>query len=115
MESPAESRSTAFGGFHPHIVQPCGCKNPNDSHGNDGILRAAMIPKFSPLVLAALSALAFMPSLGGCMSKEERLARRKWETQDERTTREVFQSNWLFPSVSEDEKEFFYRSWWKKD
>ena len=54
--------------------------------------------------------LFFAIALGGCASKEEREARRKWETHDERTTREVFRSNWLVPSVSDEDKNFFYRS-----
>lgn len=62
-----------------------------------------------------LAAAALSQLLGGCASKEERIAARRWETEDERTSREVFRSNWLFPSVSEEEKDFYYRSWWKKN
>ena len=68
-------------------------------------------PPRLPLAIAALS---FVLAFGGCASKEERAARRKWETQDERTSREVFRSNWLLPSVSDDEKDFFYRTWRRK-
>jgi hypothetical protein len=66
---------------------------------------------FFPRLLPVLASLSFALALGGCASKEEREARRKWETQDERTTREVFHSNWFLPSVADDEKDFFYRSW----
>jgi hypothetical protein len=67
--------------------------------------------KFSPRLLPAISMLSLAFAFGGCASKEERMARRRWETQDERTTREVFKKDWLLPSVSADEKDFFYRSW----
>jgi nitric oxide synthase oxygenase domain/subunit len=50
----------------------------------------------------------------GCASKEEIAMRRKYESRDERANREVFYDNWLIPSVSEEDKEFFYRSFWKK-
>jgi hypothetical protein len=46
----------------------------------------------------------------GCASKEEIAMRRKYETQEEREHREVFYSNWLRPSVSEEDKDFYYRS-----
>ena len=64
----------------------------------------------SPRLLLAISVSSFAFAFGGCASKDERAAKRRWETQDERTTREVFRSNWLLPSVSEDERNFFYRS-----
>ncbi|MEO6785658.1 MAG: hypothetical protein ABI318_05945 [Chthoniobacteraceae bacterium] len=69
-----------------------------------------MNPKFSPRLLSAIASLSFALVLGGCASREEREARRKWETHEDRTTREVFRSNWLVPSVSEEDKNFFYRS-----
>ncbi len=70
-----------------------------------------MKPKIFPRLLPVLASFSFALALGGCASKEEREARRKWETQEERTSREVFRSNWFLPSVSDDEKNFFYRSW----
>jgi nitric oxide synthase oxygenase domain/subunit len=51
---------------------------------------------------------------GGCASKEEIALRRKYESRDERANREVFYDNWLIPHVSEEDKDFFYRSFWKK-
>jgi ABC-type uncharacterized transport system auxiliary subunit len=63
-----------------------------------------------PRALSAIALLAFALALGGCASREEREARRKWETDDERTTREVFRSNWLIPTVNPEDKDFFYRS-----
>ncbi len=70
-----------------------------------------MILNFSPRLLLAMSMLSLAFAFGGCASKEERLARRRWETQDERTTREVFKKDWLVPSVSNEERDFFYGSW----
>ena len=73
-----------------------------------------MNPKFSRPLNAALASLALMLTFSGCASKEEIAARRRWETHDERATREVFRSNWLLPSVSDEEKDFFYRPFWKR-
>ena len=70
-----------------------------------------MSPKFLARLLLAIFASSLALTLGGCATKEERAAKRRWETEDERTTREVFRSDWLLPSVSADEKDFFYRSW----
>ena len=47
------------------------------------------------------------------VSKDEIAAQRKWETYDERASREVFRSNWIVPSVSEEDKNFFYRPFFK--
>ncbi len=66
---------------------------------------------FSPRLLVAISASSLVLALGGCATREEREAKRRWETQDERTTREVFKSDWLLPSVSKEDRDFFYRSW----
>ncbi len=73
-----------------------------------------MTQKFLRPLPAALTSLTLMFAFGGCASKDEIAAKRRWETDDERATREVFRSNWLLPSVSEDEKEFFYRPFWKR-
>ena len=70
---------------------------------------------FSPRLLLAISASSLALALGGCASKDEIAARRRWETQDERASREVFRSNWLLPSVSQEDKDFFYRPFWKRD
>ena len=64
----------------------------------------------SPRLLLAISASSLALTLGGCATKEERVSKRRWETQDERSTREVFRSDWLLPSVSNEDKDFFYRS-----
>ena len=66
---------------------------------------------FSPRLLLPIASFTLTLMLGGCVSKEERIAQRKWETHDERTTREVFKKDWLLPSVSEEDKDFFYRTW----
>jgi len=66
---------------------------------------------FSPRLLVAISASLLALTLGGCATKEERIAKRRWESQDERSSREVFRSDWLIPSVSKEDKDFFYRSW----
>ena len=70
-----------------------------------------MSMNFSPRLLVAISASSLVLALGGCATKEERAARRRWETSDERASREVFRSDWLVPSVSKEDRDFFYRSW----
>ncbi len=73
-----------------------------------------MTPKsFRPLN-AALASLALALTFSGCASKDEIAARRRWETYDERADREVFRSNWILPSVSNEDKEFFYRPFWSR-
>ena len=89
-------------------------KNRNDSPPIAGIFAARMNQNFLRPLLTALASLTLMFAFGGCASKEELAAKRRWETHDERANREVFRSNWLLPSVSDDEKEFFYRSFWKR-
>ena len=74
-----------------------------------------MTLRFLPHLPAAISVLSLTLALGGCASKDEIAARRRWETQDERASREVFRSNWLLPSVSQEDKDFFYRPFWKRD
>jgi len=66
---------------------------------------------FSPRLLVAISASLLAFAFAGCATKEEIAAQRRWETYDERASREVFRSNWIFPSVSKEDKDFFYRSW----
>ena len=73
-----------------------------------------MIPNFSPRLLLTIAVSSVALSCGGCASKEERIAKRRWETDDDRAEREVFRSNWLLPSVSQDEKDFYYRSFLRK-
>ncbi len=73
-----------------------------------------MRPKFSaPSLLAFVAASSVVLAAGGCASKEERIAARRWETSDERATREVFRSDWLLPSVSREDRDFFYGSFLK--
>ena len=90
-------------------------KNRNDSQPFAGILPAHMSMNFLRPFLFAMAALAILPAFTGCASKDEIAAKRRWETQDERATREVFRENWLLPSVSNEDKEFFYRPFWKRD
>ena len=66
-------------------------------------------------LLLAISASSLALAFGACASKDEIAARRRWETQDERANREVFRSNWLLPSISQEDKDFFYRPFWKRD
>jgi len=73
-----------------------------------------MCTLFSPRNLLAILAISSVFAFGGCASKDEIEAQRRWETDDEREAREVFRSNWLKPSVSDDDKDFFYRSFFKK-
>ncbi len=80
-----------------------------------GMLASSAPPmrlNFPPRLLLVLSASVL--ALGGCATKEERAARRKWETADERATREVFRSDWLIPSVSKEDRDFFYGSFLRK-
>jgi len=70
------------------------------------------LPRLPLAVALLVSTLGLFPT--GCASKEEIAARRKYETDDERADREVFRENWLIPSVSEEEKDFYYRSWIKR-
>ncbi|MEO6738621.1 MAG: hypothetical protein ABIP20_00105 [Chthoniobacteraceae bacterium] len=74
-----------------------------------------MSQKFLLRLLPAFSALSLVLTFAGCASKDEIAAKRRWETQDERANREVFRDNWLLPSVSNEDKEFFYRPFWKRD
>ncbi len=69
---------------------------------------------FPPRLLLAISASSLALTLGGCATKEERIAKRRWETQDERADREVFRSDWLVPSVSKEDRDFFYGSFLRK-
>ncbi len=66
-----------------------------------------------PKRLLPFFSLALALAMGGCASKDEVAAQRRWETYDERADREVFRSNWLKPSVSEEDKSFFYRPFFK--
>ena len=80
----------------------------------DGMLALSALPmslNFSLRQLVAISASSLALTLAGCATKEERAAKRRWETQDQRSTREVFQSDWLLPSVSREDRDFFYKSW----
>ena len=70
-----------------------------------------MNPIRSPRLLLAVSASLLAALCGGCVSKAEIAERRRYETDEQRSSREVFRSDWLIPSVSADEKDFFYRSW----
>ncbi len=73
-----------------------------------------MSQKFFHPLLTAIASFSILMALGGCASKEEIAAKRRWETQDERANREVFRENWLLPSVSNEDKDFFYRPFWKR-
>ena len=65
-------------------------------------------------LLTAIASFSLMLTLAGCATKEEIAAKRRWETDEERATREVFRENWLLPSVSNEDKDFFYRPFWKR-
>ena len=89
-------------------------KNRDDSRRFAGIFAARMNMNFLRPFLFAIAAFAILPAFTGCASKEEIAAKRRWETQDERANREVFRENWLLPSVSNEDKDFFYRPFWKR-
>ena len=65
-------------------------------------------------LLTAIASFSLMLTFAGCATKEEIAAKRRWETDEERATREVFRENWLLPSVSNEDKDFFYRPFWKR-
>ena len=73
-----------------------------------------MSMNFPPRLLFAISASALALTFAGCATKEERASRRRWETADERATREVFRSDWLIPSVSKEDRDFFYGSFLRR-
>lgn len=66
--------------------------------------------KFCQRLLCAMSVSTLVLTLGGCASKEERAAQQRWETDDERSARRVFRSGWIRPSITEEDKDFYYRS-----
>jgi hypothetical protein len=72
-----------------------------------------MKPDIHRTLLLALAAMSLAFPLGGCASKEEIAAQRKWESYDQRADREVFRTGWIRPHISEDEKDFFYRPFFK--
>jgi hypothetical protein len=51
-------------------------------------------------------------SMLGCASQSG-IQESDYQTQERRIEHNVFYSNWLRPAVSEDDKEFFYRSFLK--
>lgn len=52
-------------------------------------------------------------SLFGCATRP-RSPQTSEIDQERRVDHEVFYSNWLRPSVSEEDKDFFYRPFWKE-
>jgi hypothetical protein len=73
-------------------------------------LCAPMNLKFFQRLMCALSICTLVLTFAGCASKEERAAQQRWETEDERAARHVFRSGWIRPSVTEEDKDFYYRS-----
>lgn len=51
----------------------------------------------------------------GCATNYRTAQDSEIDAQERRSHREVFYSNWLRPSVSEEDKDFFYRSFWKRN
>jgi hypothetical protein len=62
----------------------------------------------SPRLLLAIAVPSLALVLGGCVSKDERAARRRWETEEERTDREIFHVPWIRPPIPDEDREFFY-------
>jgi hypothetical protein len=58
-----------------------------------------------------LCALTFC--LAGCVTPPREGIYRPGETEDQRIHREIFYSDWLRPSVSQEDREFFYEPFWK--
>ena len=63
--------------------------------------------KFTGCALALL--------LTGCVTKSQHGISRPGETEDQRIDREVFRENWIRPSVSQEDWDFFYRPFWKSN
>ena len=53
--------------------------------------------------------------LAGCVTPNRQGIRRVGETEDQRIDREVFRENWIRPSVSQEDVDFFYRPFWKSN
>ena len=53
--------------------------------------------------------------LAGCVTKSEHGISRPGETEDQRVDREVFRENWIRPSVSQEDVDFFYKPFWKSN
>jgi hypothetical protein len=51
----------------------------------------------------------------GCVTQSNHGINRENETDDQRIDREVFRENWIRPSVSQEDWDFFYRPFWKSD
>lgn len=49
----------------------------------------------------------------GCVTQPRRGIDRAGETEERRIHREVFYDNWFRPSVSEEDRDFYYRGFWK--
>ena len=54
---------------------------------------------------------AVMLCLAGCVTKPREA--RPGETDDQRIHREVFYTDWVRPSVTQEDREFFYEPLWK--
>ena len=52
--------------------------------------------------------------LCGCATREEREAKDRQLTPEQRSHKRVFYSGWLIPEVSEEDKDFYYRSWLRR-
>ena len=54
--------------------------------------------------------------LAGCVTPPAHHGvNRAGETDDQRIDREVFRENWLRPSVSQEDVDFFYKPFWKQN
>jgi hypothetical protein len=53
--------------------------------------------------------------MGGCVTPPEPGIYRPGETEDQRIHREVFYSGWLRPSVTQEDKDFYYTPFWKSN
>lgn len=52
--------------------------------------------------------LAFLP-FAGCVTKPTTTSDITLETDEERATRKVFRSDWLRPSITQEDYDFFYK------
>lgn len=53
--------------------------------------------------------------LAGCVTQSQHGVNREGETEEQRIDREVFRENWIRPSVTQEDWDFFYRPFWKQN
>jgi len=62
-----------------------------------------------------LSGSLVIVAFSGCVDQTQQALIRATETEDESISREVYYDHWLKPPVSEEDKDFYYRSFLKNN